>query len=286
MSSFRKQHPIAKAFDRSALGQSAAGAEGFSIIPTTIHKDSAMKHGHTSRGLRAVAILSIMALVGACADSTSAPTTSEVSVKGPAGFNKVVDVQTFRYEPKSGVTKRLGEHVISFPANSICEIGTSGYGAEFWDKPCTASSKAIMITAIIMADNEGHPYIDFQPAMRFVPTKEVNLYLKDGPRNTGNVVTMLYCTTVVCTDEAKSDPTLVTRRIGNSRILVRRIKHFSGYQLGLGDACSGTVMVQPDGGLYCDLDGGSSKSGYMLASGLGKSGNGTTFGKPRRSGDK
>ena len=36
-----------------------------------------------------------------------------------------------------------------------------------------------MITATSFADANGHPYVDFQPKLRFVPTKETYVYLRD-----------------------------------------------------------------------------------------------------------
>jgi hypothetical protein len=295
MSSFRTQHPIAKAFDRSAMSVAPVAPAGeiapsglaglSSIIPTTIHKDSAMRHSHTSRGLRTSAktILAFVGLgfAGACADSISAP-TSEVSFKVPAAFNVVLGSSSFGYDPARGVTQHFGDHVIVIPAGGICDPATSGYGSQFWDAACAPLTHSIIITATTYADADGHPYVDFQPALRFVPTKVTNLYLKDGKRE-GRDVSIIYCNALaVCADESINDASLQTQRVGKSRVVVRRIKHFSGYYVAAGNECLGTLIVDPDGGLWCELDG-MSRSGYMLASGLGKSGGSDSLSRRRKS---
>jgi hypothetical protein len=242
----------------------------------TIHKDYAMRHSHTSR-ISAKAFFAVVSLAfaGACADSVSAP-TSDVSAKGPAGFDRVIGVERFRYTPNTGVSKRIGDHMIVMPAGSICDPATSGYGPEFWDAPCTPVNHSIVITATTMADVEGHPYIQFLPDLRFAPTKEVYLYLKDSKHSRAQNLSINWCPTgsATCIDEAALDPSLATERVGKSSILGRRLKHVSGYSITARGDCSGGVTVGDDGGLVC-LDAGFARSGYILASGLGKSNNGS-----------
>jgi hypothetical protein len=243
-----------------------------------------MRHSHTSR-ISAKTLLAVVGfgLLGACADSVSAP-TAEITAKNPAGFSKLVGTTTFVYNPGTGVTKRFGDHMIVIPAGAICDLGSS-YGFGQWDKPCNASTKSIVITALSFVDNDGHPYVDFQPALRFVPSKEVFLYMRDGVRDGSHVVSIQYCATPVsCTDESKNDPSVATKRIGHSRILYRRLKHFSGYVINTGDECSGTIETLDDGTLWCNTDsrGGDSRSGYVVATGLGKTSTGDSFGRRRR----
>src|SRR5207248_2546789 len=137
----------------------------------------------------------------------------------------------------------LGDHMIVIPANGICDPTTSGYGAAYWDAPCTAVNHSITFTVTVLADADGHPYLDFQPAVRFVPTKETYLYLKDGKRTSGNELAIEYCaTTLSCVDESVNDPSLATFRVGKSSILGRRLKHFSGYNIAALSACAGEVL--------------------------------------------
>ncbi len=240
-----------------------------------------MRHGHTSRGL-GNSLKTIFAFVGlgvaaSCSDSINAPTRT-VSFKHPAQFTEVLDITSFRYDPAEGLHQRLGNHVLVIPAGGVCDPATSGYGPELWDADCEPLSHSIIITATTLSDDEGHPYVDFEPALRFVPTKETNLYLHDGPRTDAVLMAIDYCNAdVVCVDEAANDSSLVTHRVGMSRFLVRRIKHFSGYTVAAGEPCSGTITDDPEGGLWCEEDG-MSRSGYMVASGL----TGTGGNNPRR----
>ena len=106
----------------------------------------------------------------------------------------------------------------------------------------------LMGTATAYADDEGHPYVDFQPALRFVPTKETNLYLKDGAPDLATIAEILYCNAdALCVDESVSDSTLQTHRVGTTGILVRRIKHFSGYTIGLGEDYPDGVITSARG---------------------------------------
>ena len=213
-----------------------------------------MRHSHTSR-ISAKTILAFvgLGLAGACSDSVSAP-TSEVSAKAPAAYTTILGVTSFRYKPSKGVTQRLGDHVLVIPANGVCDLSSS-YGPGTWDDACAPLTHSITITATTYADAEGHPYIDFSPALRFVPSKETDLYLKDGKRDNAAPVTMNWCNAqLVCVDESINDPSLETQRVGHSRILVRRIKHFSGYNVSMGgDNCPGTVVSDPKGGLVASL---------------------------------
>jgi len=246
-----------------------------------------MRHSHTSR-TSAKAFLAIvgLGLAGACADSVSAP-TNEVSAKAPAGYDRVIGVDRFRYSPANGATKRIGDHMIVMPAGSVCDPATSGYNQTLWDAPCTPVNHSIVITATTFADAEGHPYVQFLPDLRFVPTKEVYLYLKDGKRSRAQELTINWCPTgsLTCIDESLTDPSLATQRVGRSPILGRRLKHVSGYSVAARSECPGLISMLDDGSLFCD-DGGMSRSGYILASGLGKSGNGDSFGRRKKTPEK
>jgi len=241
--------------------------------------------------MTAKALLAVvgLALVGACADSVSAPTT-EVSSKSPAGFDRVIDVVKFRYTPGNGASKRVGDHMVVMPAGSVCDPATSGYGPTVWDTPCTAVNHSVIITATTYADADGHPYITFSPDLRFVPTKEVYLYLKDGKRNAASELTIGWCpsgatSSSQCVDESVNDPSVATQRVGRSPILSRRMKHMSGYLITGRGECSGVIDFLDDGSLFCN-DGGLFRSGYMVASGLGSAGNSGSSVSRRRKAEK
>ena len=244
-----------------------------------------MQHGHTSRGLRTFAILVTVGLgfVGACSESLSAPMRT-VSFKHPSQFDVVVGVTQFVYDPSAVLMQRLDNHVLVIPAGGVCDPATSSYGPEFWDSDCEPLTHSLNITATTLSDSAGHPYIDFEPALRFVPTMESDLYLYDAQRDTAAVIAIDYCNAdAVCVDESLTDSSLVTHRIGQSRFVTRRVKHFSGYSVLASDYCPGVIIPDPLGGLLCDDGSGFAQSGYMLASGLEKNPS-TTPGVRRKKG--
>ena len=241
-----------------------------------------MRHGHTSR-ISAKTILALvgLGLAGACSDSVSTPTMHVVSVKAPAGYDQVLDAVSFVYDPNASTSTvtRFGNHLLVIPTNGICDLSSS-YGMGTWDDPCAPLTHSMIITITTFADDNGHPYVDFQPALRFNPNRETDLYLRDGWRDGQEKTVINYCGALDCVDESINDSTLVTQRVSNSSTLVRRIKHFSGYMIATGDVCNGAIMQTDDGSLMCDDGSGLSRSGYMLASGLNKAGGAS--GTPRR----
>ena len=234
-----------------------------------------MQHGHTSRNYaKTIFAFAALGLAAACADSTVAP-TSQAAFKAPAGFNRTIGVTMFRVSNADGVNQRLGDHFISIPAGAICDPLLSSYGSTEWNNECHRLAGSIVITATSMEDNNGHPYVDFQPALRFAPSKNVMLFLRDRS-TTPTALSIMYCNNVgFCVDESKADPSVAPFRVNATSILGRRVKHFSGYSIAAGDACQGTVTQLPDGSLWCEDGGLERRSGYILASGL-VVGHGTT----------
>jgi hypothetical protein len=217
-----------------------------------------MKHGHISRNYaKAFFAFAALALVGACADSNSpvAPTAEVPAFVAPANFTKVGYSVTFRVNNEEGTTRKIGQHVINIPANAICDLLTSGYGQTFWNNSCKPLRGSILVTATVFEGPGGEPYVDFQPAMRFAPNKEVTLFFQDRGGELNRQVIVKYCDNLgQCTDESLTDPSVKPYRIGRN-IIARRVKHFSGYQVNFGEECQS------------NCDGMTRKSGYMVASG-------------------
>jgi hypothetical protein len=215
-----------------------------------------MKHSQISRNTaKAFFAFSALAMVGACADRDAvAPTMDAAAFVAPANFMKTGSVITFRVDNSKGATQLIGDHVISIPANAICDISKSGYGAPYWDKGCVPMKGSVVITATVLKGLDGAPMIDFQPAMRFAPNKEVVLFFKDGKAGSKNV-SIDYCNNLgICIDEARYDASLRAFHINNN-IVGRRLKHFSGY------------VVAYEKGLIDISISLLRKSGYMVASG-------------------
>jgi len=223
-----------------------------------------MWHGQTMRNYaKAFFAFSTLAVVGACADNGAvAPVTEAPAFVAPANFLKTGYVITFRVDNSKGATQKIGDHVLNLPANAICDLATSGYGMTTWNKSCAPQKGSVVITASVLEGPDGEPYIDFQPAMRFSPNKEVTLFFKDGKAGSKNV-TIKYCNNAgVCIDESLTDPSLKPFRVGKN-IVGRKLGHFSGYVVAYEDGC-----VKALGLNTCDItDGLLRKSGYMVASG-------------------
>jgi hypothetical protein len=211
-----------------------------------------------------------LAMVSACADTNAvAPSAEAPAFVAPANFARVGNVVTFRVDNAQGITKKLGAHLISIPAGAICDILTSGYGSASWDNDCQPLRGSVVITATLLQDSDAQPYIDFQPAMRFAPNKEVMLFLRQGRNSDKRVLSVKYCNALAyCFDEALTDASVKPFRIGATPIIARRIKHFSGYMVAWESACQGSVSSSGDGTYWCDESGGMTRrSGYMVASG-------------------
>ena len=216
---------------------------------------------------KAFVAFATLGLAAACADNNAvAPASEAPAFVAPANFIKVGTSVVFRVNNAEGVTKRIGNELISIPAGAICDLATSGYGASYWDKPCNPLKGSVVITATVLEDADGQPYVDFQPAMRFSPNKEVMLFLRQGKNSLKKQLFINYCNNVgYCFDESLTDASVKPFRVGNTPVLGRRVKHFSGYNVGVGESCTGGFQNNGDTG-WCD-SGLGRRSGYMVASG-------------------
>lgn len=202
----------------------------------------ALKHWRRF-GLAAILASSLTAC-GDGADSPLAPRTVNGLVVADTA------VTTFHVGPNGGRFNIGSTHRIEFPANAICDLATSSYGAGEWDEPCAPSTQSVRITAKSWTDAGGHPHVDFQPAMRFTPTlgEGVLLYLKDKKSAYDPAAKIVYCSgplNLDCVDESAGDSSLAVRRDGPNGYVYRRIKHFSGYNVTAGR----TVDVSIDASL-------------------------------------
>jgi hypothetical protein len=179
-------------------------------------------------------LLAASAFLGACSNDSTAPavlTTGETPVgssqfQPSAATRSLVGVSdgvyTFAINPKKQQTLYLGANALFIPANAVCDLSSSSYGAAHW------TSK--------------RPSIDFQPALRFAPDKNVMLYFwfPKGTDAGKRQFVMNYCNDArVCIDESLTDSSLTTYFDPSSEIVYRRIKHFSGYIIASGFSESG-----------------------------------------------
>lgn len=208
-------------------------------------------------------------IAAACRDSI-APTRSVglQTFGGPVVFSVAVnhDVQTkttvFTIDPAGGRVK-VGDFWLDYPASSVCNPETSGYGPETWELPCETLDAPITITATTWREGQVS-YVDFSPDIRFAPDKEVFLSTKRKAKDAEEFQSfhMWYFVTVGETrytfDEAAVDQTVQTQREFSSKRVWRRVKHFSGISLSSGEPCDETMgdpeCISIDGSFMLQMD--------------------------------
>jgi hypothetical protein len=184
-------------------------------------------------------------LLGACRGEVTSPHTSSVMATPervssfvPSAASKaligVVDgTYALTFDPTREQSFALGPNHLDIPANSVCNLFTSGYGANYWDRGCSPQQLPVTMTVIIKGAATDHPQMDFFPAMRFNPNKNVQLfmYVPNATQASAANWTMKYCPTgsSVCVDESISDADLQSYVDKRANVVFRRIKHFSGY---------------------------------------------------------
>lgn len=198
-----------------------------------------------SRFRQVSAVLAVGIISAACQDSALAPTRESVGIQRPALYVSGWDNSTvFTYEPSdSGRAYDLGDgHQIYFPDGAVCDPVASSYGPGEWDKPCTPLTTPIEITATRFHDAEGNPYVDFSPALRFVPGKPVTLYLRDPDSVLDARAEIAWCSDGgLCFTE----PSPTHRDVARG-IMYREIQHFSGYLISAGRVLSSTTDAISD----------------------------------------
>lgn len=247
-----------------------------------------MRLSHTTRRttvhLRsALALVALAGLSAACADSSSGPSQPRAMSAAQPLLSKNDGQGSFTIDPSQDMSVKLGDkdHHIEIPAGAVCMIGKTKYGSGTWDLPCTPEDKKQNISYKTWTNADGHPFIEFQPALRFAPGKVVLLYLADKKASMDDYSEIFYCPdnkNLPCVDESLTDASLSTVRDRKGNIY-RRIKHFSGYNVaaGLDDAgdarwsrgtTSGRAVTTSTIASPAASAARGKRSGYMVVSGL------------------
>ena len=212
---------------------------------------------------RSLALLAVGVVASACSDATSPPRAAERPAfdvqalqpldsradgehgpgrddeRGRATTLSTDDnVTMLTIDPNVSRTYSFGENWIYFPAHSICDPATSGYGASEWDSPCTAVNVPVTVT-VQWSSRGGYAYAHFSPELRFVPADDRNfrqwvVLSLHAQRNLHdlsayNILYNVYDN--VWIDESLTDPTLRAWLDPVHNSVVRRVKHFSGYMV-------------------------------------------------------
>ena len=223
---------------------------------------------------RSIALVVVLAAASACSDATSVPRATprpafdiqalqpdasrsdggwSASRSREGGYSQGSDdnVTTLRIDPNFARTYSFGENWIYFPARSICDPASSGYGPTLWDAPCTPLGHTITVT-VKWSSKGGYSFATFTPQLRFVPADvnsperwvvlSLHAQRKLWERDLYSILYNAGASGWV--DESLTDPTLRAWLDPLHNSVVRRIKHFSGYMVaaaysdlgGLGDA--------------------------------------------------
>jgi hypothetical protein len=194
-----------------------------------------------SRAKTLITLAATSLMLAACAGEATAPvaptlrtqerTSPFVPTDAQRALVGVVDgVYTFNIDPTQTQMLKLGASGLYIPANSICELGSSSYGIGTWNDACESQTRPMAITAVVRNAATDHPSVEFQPALRFSPTKQVWLYMAVTNQATlDNTKVLWYCSETTCMDESQTDSDLVSYVDTEHYMVFRRIKHFSGY---------------------------------------------------------
>jgi len=191
-----------------------------------------------------------LTLMAACsaADQSVAPLAKQTRPIGAPSPDVIMDFVApdslsvdFTVTPSGGMFV-LGKHAVFFPDHGICDPATSSYGPGEWDAPCTPLDAPIQFHAEVRGSPNGETWIDFTPAVRFVPTDDPNqtvwMMMKVGAdvdADNYQGFAMLWTpnsNTDEVVNEAASDSTLKTYIDLQRDVVFRRVKHFSGYLVG------------------------------------------------------
>ena len=184
-------------------------------------------------------------LLGACSGEVTAPAAAPSrAIEASSMFVPSASAKTLigvadgtysmRLDPTKTQSFPLGPNRLDIPAYAVCDLGTSGYGAAYWDKSCSPERQAFTLTVVIKNASSAHPSMDFFPAMRFNPNKNVQLfmYAPNVSRTDAKNWLMYYCPdSGKCVDESLTDSDLLTHIDYSEDVVFRRLKHFSGYMV-------------------------------------------------------
>jgi hypothetical protein len=194
-----------------------------------------------SRASTLITLATASLMLAACAGEATAPvapktvsqerTSPFVPTDAQRALVGVADGSyTFTIDPSQAQSLELGASHLDIPANAVCDLATSSYGVGTWNDACALQTAPFTITAVVKNAATAHPSVEFQPALRFDPAANVNLYLYVTDQATLDATkVMKYCNETGCVDESLTDPELRSNVDVENKVVFRRIKHFSGY---------------------------------------------------------
>lgn len=217
-----------------------------------------------------VGLLAGAAVFSACRDAAVAPHDALAPIElnvPPVSFTELQGTTTsytVTIDPRRDNVYSDGTTSVRFPAGSICDPATSGYGPGMWDAPCAPASAPISLPVTRTVRN-GRLHLEFGRDLRFAPSsnpaKHVILTIDVPAVSTTTESLSRYAVFYVPTgtstliDESVTDASLVTIVKRSEGRVVRRLKHFTGYNVHLGIWTDCTPNV--DDGCYEEPPEGS-----------------------------
>ena len=195
-------------------------------------------------------LIALAVTLAACSDGAVAPKNGNVANVSGGGALATLTQDTlhfsFTINPAVASSVYIGAgNSVHFPAGSVCDPASS-YGTTEWENSCTPASASMTVNASAWLDGAGHPHVDFANHLRFVPTSVatqwVTITFTDTSAAQNPSSDILYCATTYsqCVSELSGDATLITVKNTVTSKVTRRIKHFSGYSIVIGDECTPT----------------------------------------------
>lgn len=196
-----------------------------------------------------LASLALVAALSGCGD-VSAPTA--VAVVDPQPQLSLTDGSSYtgRFVVSASRSTVFSDGVNSlyFPAGAVCDPATSSYGPGEWDKPCSPIQRDLTITVVATVAH-GRVTLDFSPSVRFQPSRPVWFVVKNDLIKTAwqpeNWVVLFNDGHGNLVDEGASDRSVITYVDRVNGVALRRIKHFTGYEVGAGVVTDCTPYVDP-----------------------------------------
>ena len=157
-----------------------------------------------------------------------------------------------------GQVTLFGLYTLDVPANAVCDPNAQdsrdGYAAGAWDAPCTVLTTDITVHATLQWSHN-RLWADFSPSLRFDPNQTVTIstglmaplvryYADENNHDASNGRSkkwgILFSSSIngQPIDDAKSDPSVRTVIDFSTGRISRRIKHFTGYNILTGEACT------------------------------------------------
>ncbi len=202
-----------------------------------------------------------MLLVASCSDVATAPTRdAQRGISQPAPSFSMTNLGAFGFAPASitltanGGTFVIGQYTLTVPPNAVCDPTQSTYGPTEWDQPCVtlAPGHSVVVFAGLSLGASALG-VDFSPALRFSPDAMVTMstgafsttlltntaYYSANPGALNSLV-MYYAqgSGLPAEMDFATDPSVITHVNMTTGRVWRRVKHFSGYIISVGLACT------------------------------------------------